>query len=397
MVARDGYPAEFRLVAACCRWPRSDARDAAVRDAASGPLDWAKVLQVARRHRVEGLVHDGLKSADVDVPPEAAAELSAEASRIALQNLLFAAECGRLAGALEGAGIPFLVLKGLTLNALAYGTLALKKAWDIDIVVTEGAVGQACGVLAEAGYERTLPGPEVGPEQFQAWLAASKDMIWTHKARNIPVELHRDLVDSPRMLPGVSAETPPQRVEIAPGIVLPTLPIEPLFAYLCIHGATHAWSRLKWIADVAALLCVRAEGETERLYRASAALGAGRAAGQALLLSERLFGLPLPPALKAELEGDRKVRWLASLAMGTLLKGEGAEESDLSLLGTVPMHLSQLLLVPGWRYKGSEVIRKSSSPMDRVEFPLPRRAHFLYPLLLVPLWLWRRARISRVR
>ena len=86
-----------------------------------------------------------------------------------------------------------------------------------------------------------------------------------------------------------------------------------------------------------------------------------------------------------------------ALAMGTLLKGEGAKEADLSLLGTVPMHLSQLLLVPGWRYKGAEMIRKSSSPMDRVEFPLPRRAHFLYPLLVLPLWLWRCARISRVR
>jgi len=396
-VAKDDFPQEFRLVAACCRWPRSDSRVAAVRAAAAAPLDWAKVLQVARRHRVEGLVHDGLKSAHVDVPAEAAADLSAEASRIALQNLLFAAECGRLARALEAAQIPHLVLKGLTLNALAYGTLALKKAWDIDIVIPPAAVARACAVLAQAGYERTLPGPEIGPDQFQAWLAASKDMIWTHPAKNIPVELHRDLVDSPRMLPGISAETPPQMVEIAPGITLPTLPIEPLFAYLCIHGATHAWSRLKWIGDVAALLAVRSEGEIERLYRASVALGARRAAGQALLLAERLFTLPLPPPLKAELERDRKVRWLAALAMGTLLKGEGAKEADLSLLGTVPMHLSQLLLVPGWRYKGAEMIRKSSSPMDRVEFPLPRRAHFLYPLLVLPLWLWRRARISRVR
>jgi hypothetical protein len=281
------------------------------------------------------------------------------------------------------------------LNALVYGTLSLKKAWDIDLVVPPARLHDACALLAGAGYVRALPGPEVGPRELAAWIEGSKDMVWEHRESGVAVELHRGLVDSPLMLPGISAETAPQIVEIAPGIRLPTLRPDALFAYLCIHGATHAWSRLKWIGDVAALLSAGPEGETERLYRASQSLGAGRTTGQALLLSKRLFDLPLPPALEQELEADKKTRWLVDLALRTLTKGDGAEEVDESLLGTAPIHLSQLFLVEGWRFKASELLRKSSSPMDRVAVPLPSRLHFLYPLLLVPLWLWRRARIRR--
>src|SRR5206468_9642745 len=99
------------------------------------------------------------------------------------------------------------------------------------------------------------------------------------------LELHTSLVDSPAMLGGVSVASPLQQVAIAPGIVLPTLATDELFAYLVVHGATHAWSRIKWLADVAALLSGLPEKEIEPLYRRSLALGAGRSGGQALLLA----------------------------------------------------------------------------------------------------------------
>ena len=53
------------MVAACCRWPPSDDRVAAVQEAAAHPLDWRRVLRIANRHRVEGLTHNGLADAGV--------------------------------------------------------------------------------------------------------------------------------------------------------------------------------------------------------------------------------------------------------------------------------------------------------------------------------------------
>jgi len=77
---------------------------------------------------------------------------------------------------------------------------------------------------------------------------------------------------------------------VAPGIRLPTLARDEQFAYLCVHGASSAWFRLKWISDLAGVLHGQSGEMIERLFERSQALGAERAAGQALLLADRLFG-----------------------------------------------------------------------------------------------------------
>src|SRR5687767_10584511 len=128
-------PAELRLMAACCRWPPSPARDEAVRAAAAAPIDWDGFGRLVARHRVAGLVHDGLDRAGVAAPAALAGRLAAEAADIARQNLVFAAECLRLDGLLDAGEVDHLFLKGVTLNMLAYGTLALKQAIDIDLLV----------------------------------------------------------------------------------------------------------------------------------------------------------------------------------------------------------------------------------------------------------------------
>ena len=75
---------------------------------------------------------------------------------------------------------------------------------------------------------------------------------------------------------------------------LRTLGEEDLFTYLCMHGALHWWNQLKWLADIGALLAAARDGAAGRLYRAAENRGAGRAAAQAMLLCQRLLGVPLP-------------------------------------------------------------------------------------------------------
>jgi hypothetical protein len=383
---------EFLLTAACCRWPPSPERDETVRAAASQDIDWSRFLRIVRRQRVEGLVSDALTSAGVSAPANVVALLDGEAHAIARQNLAFAAESLRLKRLFETAELPFLFVKGATLDMLAYGTLGLKRARDIDLVVASEAVEQACELLAQAGYARTLPGPEVGSDKLPIWLALCKETGWRHPRNGIILELHTGLVDNPRLMPRIDARSPRQWVAIAPGIELPTLARDELFAYLCVHGATHAWSRMKWIADLAALLKDAESNELERLYRRSLTLGVGRCSAQALLLCERLFDRTLPPGLAAELKADPATRRLVRVALGTMAGRYGETELDDTVLGTVPIHLAHFLLAPGWRYKASEIRRKSLSHHDRAMLPLPRPLHFLYPLMLLPSWLWRRVR-----
>src|SRR5579862_5441578 len=94
---------EFLLAAACCRWPASPARDAAVRAAAAQVRDWAAFLRLVVRHRVVGLVHDALPMAAAMVPAGIAAKLAARHQAAAGRNRLLLDELSLLKRALDAA------------------------------------------------------------------------------------------------------------------------------------------------------------------------------------------------------------------------------------------------------------------------------------------------------
>ena len=83
---------EFLLVAACSIWPPSRRRNDAIREAAAGPIDWDRFLRIVRRHRVVGLVHDGIGRTAIAVPPEIARQVAEDAAALVRENLSLAAE-----------------------------------------------------------------------------------------------------------------------------------------------------------------------------------------------------------------------------------------------------------------------------------------------------------------
>ena len=157
----------FRLVAACCRWPHSAEREAAVCAAVEPITDWQRVLRIAARQRVEALVHDGLSRSEITPPPWVAAELSAAARRIASANLRLAAESARLGREMNAAEIPYVVAKGAPLAILAYGTLAFKMAADIDLIVTPTNIKDTETSLVQCGYRQF----GAATEKHQSWVS----------------------------------------------------------------------------------------------------------------------------------------------------------------------------------------------------------------------------------
>ncbi|HYJ82747.1 MAG TPA: nucleotidyltransferase family protein [Allosphingosinicella sp.] len=384
-------PPEFRLIAACCRWPPSPERDSALLAAAEG-VDWDLAERIAARHRVEGLVWNALKQAGAAVPHETAERLRAASDRIMRQNLAITAESLRLAGLLDEAGIRKLFVKGVTLGVVAYGSIGPKMGWDIDLLVPPDAVEAAARVLEGAGYRLVSPEGQKARQQLRLWHRYWKESVWASGRGRLTVELHSRLSDNPMILPDVGPDSPSRPVEVSKGRFLDTLNGDDLFAYLCVHGASSAWFRLKWIADVGALIGACPPAEIERLYRRSQALGAGRAPAQALLLCDRLFGIALPPALAAELRSDPVNRWLLAIAMRKLAGRTLTAELHEKLLGTGTIHLMQFALLPGLKFKLAELRRQLINPVDRVAVPLPRALGFLYPLVAMTRRLGRRAR-----
>ena len=352
---RNKLPAEFALAIACCRWAYSAEGGDDACNLATG-VNWGQFLATCRRHRVQGMAWHSLQGLGITVPAPVQIAIAGDARTIAEQGLRAAQECKRLKEAFEAAAVPLLFLKGLTIGKLAYGNPFLKMAWDIDILVEPANLLRAATLLDGLGYRVECPSDL---DLLQQWHRLRKDSAWLGPS-GLFVELHDAVVDQPDLLSGISVSSPAQIVPITANIALPTFADGELFSYLCAHGASSAWFRLKWLADLAGWLHHQAPDRIVALYARSRDFGVDRHAAQALLLAQRLFGIQVPQELTDSI--DRPVnRWLARAALRQMLKGEPTER----LFGTLAIHLTQFLLRPGVRHKMREFRRQMRLALSR--------------------------------
>ena len=66
----------------------------------------------------------------------------------------------------------------------------------------------------------------------------------------------------------------------------------------------------------------------------------------------------MTPELKSELQSDAANRWLFRSALDLMAGRHVAVELHERRLGTLPIHLMQFALLPGWRFKLSELARQ---------------------------------------
>ncbi len=351
--SKAGRDAEFDLCVACCRWPQDDAAAAQVQTCVQ-VVDWTRFQAMVRRHRVQGMVHRALRTAGVSPPSPARETLAGWARGIALQNVAMTAEYVALDDGLAAAGIPRLFVKGLTLAKLAYGDLGVKTNHDIDILVAADDLAAAVPVIEARGYRLVVPANERG--RIVAWHRYSKESSWRHVDTGRMIDLHTALTDSPLSLAGVGVDSPSRRVEIVGARAVATLTDADLFAYLAVHGASSGWSRLKWIADFAALFGKRDDDALLRLHAHAEAIGAGRATALAILLADRVFGLALSDDIRRDLARDRTVAGMVTRSLALMRGGAAIREVTATRFGTVPIHRIHFALRPEWRYK-ADVLR----------------------------------------
>jgi len=374
---------EFALVCALIARPMSDERTAAILSHTGAGVDWGCVERIAARHRVAGLVREGLAHAGIPVPP-GIAERAQRTMTSALRNT---GEALRLQARLEKAGIEPLFLKGSALAVRAYGSIAVRDSVDIDMVVAPGQVARAWDILSEAGYLMTAPSRPLPPSALRTYQAISKDSAHHHRQRKVRLELHWRLSDATGDS-GMPPATDHCMIQVAGAGALRTLTDPPLFAYLCVHGSGHAWARLKWLADIAALLGTSEDGGAS-LWAAAQAAGAARPAASAIMLANAAFGTPLPAGFVAP--RSTRLRLLNALALRVMAAGGGARELSDTPWNSVVEPSATLLTLSRWRDAWAHIRRVAIPAEDVVLLRLPASLNILYPVLRLPLWVWKRS------
>ncbi|ATY34316.1 nucleotidyltransferase domain-containing protein [Sphingomonas psychrotolerans] len=374
---------ELQLATACCRYPHGPAAHAAIAAALASRIDWTEFGSVVQRHRISGLAASALCNAAFDVPPETRKRLAQAAHQCATQDLLHAAETARLQQIFDDAGTPAMFLKGATIGILAYGRLGIKQSWDIDLLTTEACMAKALQVLERSGYRLVDP---VGlPRDALPRFARFYHEAQVRDERGITVELHWRLFSKP-ILPGVTGDSETQVVRIG-GREVRTLREDLLIAYMIAHGQEHGWSRLKWLADLNALLAQKSEDALMALHTQARAFDLGAKTSTALLLCARLFDLRLPDHLAVELRQDRIAERLVEVSLDCIAHPLTGSAMPALSRTKLALMASRFREGRGWPAVAAELGSLWTQPITRARYPAA--LDFAYHLLRLPILLLR--------
>ena len=337
---------EFALVVAATRWPHDPRWAARIRDLASQVTDWPRVAAIVERHRVAGLFAAGLNHAglpDIDAGTDARAAIGALARDSAVQELQSVFETLHLVRMLEGAGIPVRVLKGATAAMLAFGRYGVRYSMDIDLIVAKDQVAHAASLLDARGYVRIAPAADASAATMRARMARYKDLAFENPDSGLMVELHWRLFQNPYLLRGddLDAREP---MQLVPGASVAVLPRAPAILYLFAHGTEHGWARLKWLADIGAILAAETPADLDQFYARAQKRGAARLVAAGLILCHALYETALPGASRDDLAHDWRLRSLVRTAYASLIGDEDGRELEQVAHATTRKNLSHYLI-----------------------------------------------------
>ena len=104
------------------------------------------------------------------------------------------------------------------------------------------------------GYVRFEPQARLTPRRLRSYLAHQKDFSYEHPAAGMVIDLHWRLFRNSFLPANARFEEVGEDWVKLGSERIPTLPAPRLLLYLCVHGALDGWLRLKWLADIGALL-----------------------------------------------------------------------------------------------------------------------------------------------
>ena len=379
-------PSPTSLIAACCRWPLSDQDDELITSEIAKIGDWDALLESAMQHRVLVQVLEVLDGRS-GVPTAFLDRLKLTALQCRKLGLQQLAELQRLDNLLSSHKICYAELKGMTLGELAYGRTDLKVSIDIDLFVAEGDVQQAVSLLLANGYRHNKAGTQISARQIKALMHSRKDLPLSGPD-GLQLELHWRLSQATSLLKGIGEPTGWQDVTLPNGIQIKTLSKPDLVAFLAVHGALSDWERLKWLADLNALIAKSSVEEIRGFLAHADKAGAGKTLRFAFVLCRDLLGREQLLGLD-DLDCDPSLleAGAASIHAGYTPKSNAFGDRARLLRANLRNHSQLFNSVFGRR----EIVRPFIFvEADLLAFPLPRALRYLYPLIRIPHWLFTR-------
>ncbi len=275
-------------------------------------LAFNDLFKLAIRHRICQQLLTALIPFQTQFLPTDYDRLSRYCRQDALRLLQMAAAMTTLSKTLTSEHITHCFVKGLAISTILYGDIAQRTCKDIDVWISRAHLSQAITCLCSLGYRQTLPTYELEGHQANYYMNHRHDIEFYHREHNVCVELHFRL-DYFGLQFGVPNSDYFQTIQMGSTPIV-TLQDDYHLLYLMIHGAIHAWIRLRWLQDIA-LYIQSGRCDLTRVFILSQRIHCEHVVEQALLLVQTHFNnkpLPYTPSPRAKALARTAATFIAS-------------------------------------------------------------------------------------
>ncbi|HXH24523.1 MAG TPA: PqqD family peptide modification chaperone [Vicinamibacterales bacterium] len=266
-------------------------------------FDWNYLLHAASHHGVVPLLCVGLRTLHHDaVPADVIDRLERQFHANAARNARAFERLLEILALLEAHDIPAVPLKGPILSCVLYRDVAVRQFGDLDILVPPDCGARAAELLAARGFRFRRDGDTaVRGECSDSQEAIALDLQWALAPKRF-----RFPIDATRLWSRL------ERVSVGGATVWQPAPADQA-VLLSAHAAKHCWSRLKWIADLAAFVDTHRDTlDWRQTVEYARLVGGARLLLLGVRLAGDLLGTAVPAGLSARMLRDRAVTPLSA-------------------------------------------------------------------------------------
>lgn len=365
-------------------------------------IDWDFFLELANHHRVYPLIYSRLIKVDkVFFPNSVIQLLHKEYQKNTFKMLHLSGEMEQLSKLFCENKIRLLFLKGPAMAADIYGDISLRTSKDLDILISINDLTRAEEVLLDLGYQK-----EGFPATFANWKWMFHHVSFYHPIKGIQIEIHWRLHSPPNKEPTFNELWERKKISLLTTFPVYLLGKEDLLLYLIVHGSSHGWFRLRWLADIDHII------RNGIMLNKSILSKKGHpnydVVGQALILTSQLLKTPINEEIKSFTREKRSMN-LAKLAITYITEMSYLHIKPSKVdMNKVPRHkffstksnLQKSLYVNRSLFSMMSFLQKVyyvirflfPSPADTDIMKLPKFLHILYFPLHPFLWIWRKAK-----
>jgi hypothetical protein len=346
-------------------------------------IRWDYLYTLIIRHRVIEQVYSKLKNTP-QIPANFIAKLRQTNHQIKFNLLNMHAETIRITRILEEHDLPYIIVKGIPLAIEIYGGSDKRQCKDIDLWVTPDNLEKVQKLLINAGYLQTLPSYQLSGYKKNYYLCHKHDLAFFHSERKVEIELHFRLEYFGINFFKFNQVATQQIISNKDQIV--TLQHDYHVLYLMLHGAIHAWSRLRWLHDIY-LYITQDKCNLTNVYQLSLELDCSHIVLQTLSLLDKVYNYQTPKINQLLSKIDKRSVLLAQAAYQFIVADyelTGGHGIFSKMFFKYRFYLAKLA-AKGQRH---QAIFGDLFKIDRLfpYFNLPRGCEFGY-YLLYPLWI----------